>query len=1466
MKKILSILIILFSVFIGYSQVDVHNGRVKIKTVNELSAVGVTTKVAVIDPTNGEVKYVEVQNLPISGNTPEEVTQVEAETGTETELRSWSPFRVKQAIDALGSGDLSNYVTLDGIQTITGQNTFSNPLNYFGNPASNHLRMYGNVPSIEAWSLGGLWSALRPDQLIFNNGTSVFLKPNASSTDTNYNVFMPPAAGVVLTEEKAATLYATIGSSGSGDALLAGTQTFTGLNTFSQPVTITGASGGILNMQESANNRNQQIQAGESSLIFNLKTAVGGDKNYKLNANGVTNPEDVVDKATLDAAISGVSSTGNPNITVANSLTDITNASTNAKIDIQGDIVLTGNYSAPPGQTWDFTTGSINYGAFTLTLNDTKTIFHEDHKSIFGTTGTLAGTSNTPIYIHVDNLGCTADGVELLDGLTNAGNTTFSSSNATFTAADVGKFIAIQGADSGWLGVDVFNSIRSHITTIATFIDANTVTLAVAPTRGVTNARFVYGTDNFDALKQVAFLRNQSPGQVHFGVGTYFKHEVSREALPKWGTDPSGLFFGNGTHDLTFIGHNSILRSIPHNLENTRMITLKNTKRFKSKGLLYQGEKPFHQYSNGNPGIGDEFVHGIFISDAVINPRFTQGVSFEFEGDGVNGDYDLQFNNYIQGANFTSGNTASDLTLGTIDDVTGVKTADTNAKYAYTTTRLDISTSQYENSRALHPTGKGLRSYSYAGSSFAGWSGMKTPRYWAYYYDASNNYLYKSGEQRFYDVYEYPDEVKYVDIVIEKPIDIANINTQVRSPMQSYGAVFDSFDVRDCGRHAFANLPSFTSWYNSVLQGAGPNQPGYLGNIEDYRDAAMYYHFDNIIWKDAAYGGLNFVGTIGVNVTDCFFLGTSEPLRKRVSSPFVTGVGQSGARDATVSGTLFRNTTEQFDRSNKFTQNIKLGGSIEVSANGNFIGDNDLHNVSISSLPTVDVDREVSMFKGNRMTYDKPWDSYLFRETSNSMIWKDITVKFNSKARVTFEVDYDYVFEDIVLNENGGNKLWNPSPVPTVDYGGYWEDVSITGARPALAARDYTYSSVPLLDMKNVHIGTSISFQVGLPKDRTFTNLTVDGGIEFQLDQFETSIVSTTPILTFNDLKINIEDADFDWTNVGAKLIDVDAKNVGFVFNGGELNLNLASTVTGTSNKFFEYNGLGDAYFNYTKWYSQTAKNIDFTNTSIVGSTAGNIHLKFKTPADHTNITFTLRAGDTIEYTEINYDITNRANGYVLAWNSATNRHEYVANSSGGGSGTVTSVSVVTANGLSGTVANATTIPAITLNIDSALISSKTTHAGLTGTEEVLINDGGTLNKTTTQAIANLASGGGTSVLYQTFSITNPVITTGSYTQSNILPAIAGKVYLILSINTFVSGATVVNNTSISVRYNGDGADVVGGTAFLSGGNGVSNYSASNARYSDFSNTGLDVVITNPVDQTITGTIKGVITYVLMDI
>lgn len=84
-------------------------------------------------------------------------------------------------------------------------------------------------------------------------------------------------------------------------------------------------------------------------------------------------------------------------------------------------------------------------------------------------------------WLDVKNFGAKADGQGYTDGTVSASSTAFSSALATFTAADVGKTIAIDGAGAA-------GSYLS--TTIAGFVDAHDITLA-APASTATPYFFV---------------------------------------------------------------------------------------------------------------------------------------------------------------------------------------------------------------------------------------------------------------------------------------------------------------------------------------------------------------------------------------------------------------------------------------------------------------------------------------------------------------------------------------------------------------------------------------------------------------------------------------------------------------------------------------------------------------------------------------------------------------------------------------------------------------------------------------------------------------------------------------------------------------------------------------------------------------------------------------------------------------
>lgn len=134
----------------------------------------------------------------------------------------------------------------------------------------------------------------------------------------------------------------------------------------------------------------------------------------------------------------------------------------------------------------------------------------------------------------------------------------------------------------------------------------------------------------------------------------------------------------------------------------------------------------------------------------------------------------------------------------------------------------------------------------------------------------------------------------------------------------------------------------------------------------------------------------------------------------------------------------------------------------------------------------------------------------------------------------------------------------------------------------------------------------------------------------------------------------------------------------------------------------------------------------------------------------------------------------------------------------GGGSGTVTSVSVTTANGISGTVATATTTPAITLVLGAITPSSINTSGTITfaGGGTITSSGGGTSNLT-------LPVGGPSSFNFNGVSTIGYAASSGQYASDanggdTIFTAASGR--LLLSANG--GGTSAVQISSSSVGFN----------------------------------------------------------------
>lgn len=180
-----------------------------------------------------------------------------------------------------------------------------------------------------------------------------------------------------------------------------------------------------------------------------------------------------------------------------------------------------------------------------------------------------------------------------------------------------------------------------------------------------------------------------------------------------------------------------------------------------------------------------------------------------------------------------------------------------------------------------------------------------------------------------------------------------------------------------------------------------------------------------------------------------------------------------------------------------------------------------------------------------------------------------------------------------------------------------------------------------------------------------------------------------------------------------------------------------------------------------------------------------------------------------VQYQGIDYTVSGTTITFTSAPATGSSIFAYYG-ASGGGAGTVTSVSVVTANGVSGSVANSTTTPAITLSL-GAIVPTSVNSVVISG------------SSTPTLAITGTTAVSGTNTGDQTISLTGEVTGsgTGSFATTLTNSAVIGKV-----LTGYTSGAGTVAATDTILgaiqKLNGNAANfqktITSGTAAPSGG------------------------------------------------
>lgn len=907
------------------------------------------------------------------------------------------------------------------------------------------------------------------------------------------------------------------------------------------------------------------------------------------------------------------------------SIADLANPSNAGKIACFTTVMtLTSDFLLAENLTLKNCGGYLDIGTFTLTGVNTSIYGLEDCVVIESSKGKLVGTWNAGAQLYAKNLGLKNDGLEYSTGSIGAGSTSLTVQGGMFTSNDVGKFIAVYGANAGFIANEPLKSQNSLQTTIQAVVNNTTVILADPATRTISNTIVWTGTDNFKAGKNLFYVKNHTSGNtLIFSEGLYFTSVVPYDNRLRLNVPVKGWYMGDGTDKHTIKGA-GVIRAIPHKLRKTRLLTIGNTHNY-TMSIDIEQDLKLHNYSGLNPAnTGDDFNIAVYIRTAAYNGLIKDCYLRNTAGTIMSSAGDLQFTNYIKGDNvINTHQRVSNVANGDVNDADGSVILGNNGAYTYTTDLIDISKWQFEATRIARPGRTGRRHYQFSGLSFAGWSGLTTPRYWAYYYDENQVFLRKSGEQVFYHTYQYEDDVKYIRIKFEKVQDITLVDAQIRANLNPMGLTLQNVHLDAGGAHGLSNMPTNFLMDGGSIKNVGNVLPGISSNTEDQRRGTQNQTFRNVLFEDGYTGYLNWVGTDGVVVDHCYFLGTTDPQRIRTTNGYTTAISADKARNDRSINNLFYNAALDFGRSSLFANNTVIGGSLQITANGSELVDNRFHNVKIANIRYANADRDYSKIKDATFTYDKPWEGFLFRDVDMGLILEDVTVEFNKKTRLTYLIDQTTSFEPIILGKDRKCKLFNDNPKPKFDYGGYLKNVSVSGARIDRAQRDYlsTANYWPVTDYYNVYSESSMNLKYGLPKDRVFNDLVVDGRLQLDYDQYGNTLTAERPKHIFNRLKVTIPKGEFDWTNYGSYILRVKKKNVDLVFNDAVFDLQVASTDIGTYSKWMRLEQLGTTEFNRTTFKSESPKVIDLNNFP---ATLGAITF---TDCVFENITFILRPG-----------------------------------------------------------------------------------------------------------------------------------------------------------------------------------------------------------------------------------------------
>lgn len=988
-------------------------------------------------------------------------------------------------------------------------------------------------------------------------------------------------------------------------------------------------------------------------------TLTTGTTEYNFTGAGVTasNSSGAVTVNVPGGSVSG----NNPNITIVETLAEITSAGEGAAVLIIEPIVLTSDYSPPANQHWIIdVTGSIDLGPYAITGDIKVTLppkgniglnmFNSDQK--INHKDVLINITNKEMY--ASNFGAIDDNNPATDNFVVGRNmihiANINSGHLVWDKQDTGKY---------WSSVTLLDPFTNGQSPFYPFDNYTTGWVVGDGNDGVTiehegDVEIITITNDSEVSRRYVFF-NTTNSKIKGGTlrGDRYRHRYNRLITVTQGAstngnivihweekDPYVSITVTANYDITVpltagtadSNATQIANYINANLSGYVASASGNVVTFYKEGNDFEFLNS-NTIEPGNTGATFtaidspyEWGHGIFYYSRANYCNVENVHITEFHGDGIASDF--------QGNGGTAIN-AEHMSTGNIDEngnITG------SSGYRYLTTIRNLP-----NPHPWFALEAGV------------WQtfDLKHFKYWLALYDSNDNFVYKTKPLVPYAKYEIrrgeDGQViasKYRLIVeYNGPDNFSGFNYLLRSRSYQEGAVIDQVEISHCRRQGISNPPLLhLKITNSKIHNTGGQEPNFGIDLEDYQKAARGWVIENCEFWNNGNGDIIVKGASHGRIVNNFFKQDSWAVRTFFSQG--NAIGTSYGRQITISGNMFEHKRIDADIDVNVSGNIFWYSDVVVSPGGNIVTGNTFDNGFIhdgsktGGFSASGAEDLRSIVSDNYFKISDDWGNRRLIDEANSILWKDNVWEFNTRSPEHAKLE-DPSYEEVLVTSNVNNWIAaNRNTSPTGHHNGITMNEIVNGLKTAPEARTRYGWSKYANNIRGLYVKAPLVIQNGYTKSFHIKDAEV-WRLDMDLNEFTSAGGGDYETIRVVDAIIKVPDqlsANTGWldnTGAGSGNQTAYTRHLVNIAQDKDVNLVFDNVIfdygTNPSGLFLYLGHRGTTTFRNCTFRADSAQTIDFTSSGTRGigtATGPNTGVITIINPIKENVSFVLRGGD----------------------------------------------------------------------------------------------------------------------------------------------------------------------------------------------------------------------------------------------